>query len=768
MSDPLHSHSGSSQPRSGDPQHDFPVFEGYDVIDLIGRGGMGAVYEAFQQSTGRRVAVKLMIERANSTDSAKRRFEREVELIARLNHPGIVSVLDSGLHRSRYFYVMEHVEGKALDEALPPGVCEIRAALRVIVQVARAVDYAHQRGVMHRDLKPGNILIDERGEPRLLDFGLAKAFDPNSLVNFRDSLSEPGQVIGTLGYMSPEQARGAVAEVSVRSDVYSLGAIAYEMVSGVLPCAIDGAMALVFHRIENRDPDRPSLKRKGVSADVDAVLLKALEKSPSKRYATAGAFADDLEKCLAGRTVTARRVGAIARAVRWCRRNPAPAATMVALVLLAASLGAALYLRSAREQAVATTRSMLESMMASVETFDPDKGPGMARAAMPLLERMENTLREVTLPPDFVAFWCEQIGEQHHKWEKYDRALECQSRAVELQRSLHAGPHEDVARCLRHVGGAYYFLRRLTEAEEYCRESLVMRQGVHADDPNSPEVADSMNFLAQTLGLMRRFEEAEALQKKAIEMLRQARFDQDPLNAVAARNNYATLRLLQGDFSGAEAIYREALARLLALPSEKFRRHAATSRRNIAECMIEQGRLDGVDWELDDAETIAREYYGANHPRVAAVAHVRAWLRLEQGRVDEAERLGRQALAIRVVWRGESHAEVAATRLLLGRILVAAGRVVEGEGEIRAALAIRRTAQPILPLDVAEAEKYLGDALMAQERSPEAFKAYSSALPILSRDRGPEHTLTKACIAGLARAKSDSGVTKSDGAIGRN
>src|ERR1043166_327869 len=193
----------------------LPELDGYDLIDLLGRGGMGAVYEAYQQSTGRRVAVKLLLNEGVASAAARRRFEREVELIARLQHPAIVSVIDSGVHRGHYFYVMDYVDGQLLDQAVEPGGVDVRPAIQQLIRICEAVEYAHQRGVLHRDLKPSNVLIDLRGQPRVLDFGLGRSFDPQGSIERGASISEPGQLLGTLGYMSPEQARGQSDQTSV-------------------------------------------------------------------------------------------------------------------------------------------------------------------------------------------------------------------------------------------------------------------------------------------------------------------------------------------------------------------------------------------------------------------------------------------------------------------------------------------------------------------------------------------------------------------------
>lgn len=307
---------------------------------------MGIVFEAYQEATGRRVAIKFLPDAAAATPAARMRFEREVDLVARLQHPNIVGVLDSGIHSGRYWYAMEYIDGKSFDEYLgapdstpradataAPGAAAVdpRRVLRLIAAIADAVDFAHQHGVLHRDLKPSNVVIDERGQPHVLDFGLAKGIDPTG-SSADVTLSEPGQLLGTLAYMSPEQSRGRSDQVSVRSDVYALGAMAYESVTGRPPIAVDGALVDVLDRIAHRDPPRPSTIRGRLSVDIDAMLLKALNKSPAARYATAGEFAADIRRFLNHEPILARRIGQATRAMRWARRNKATAIIIEHLV----------------------------------------------------------------------------------------------------------------------------------------------------------------------------------------------------------------------------------------------------------------------------------------------------------------------------------------------------------------------------------------------------------------------------------------------------
>lgn len=711
---------------------DFPVVEGYDVIDVVGRGGMGAVYEAIQRSTGRRVAIKVMLERVAQTEAARRRFEREVELIARLQHPNIVHVLDSGVDRGRYFYVMEFVEGVALDDFCKAGTCDVRATLAIMAKVARAVDYAHQRGVMHRDLKPSNIVVDERGEPHLLDFGLAKAFDPHSLVAMRDSLSEPGQVIGTLGYMAPEQARGAVDQVSVRSDIYALGAIAYELIAGQLPCPIDGAMALVFTRIESRDPDRPSSLREGVAADVDAVLLKCLEKSPAKRYATAGLLADDIERWLSDRPVSARRASAAERAARWCRRNPAWAGlAMTAAALLVVFAGSAWWtsrLERQRQQAERYQKDDFETMGRTLLEFDPDRNPGLAEAAAITLAQVEAGLDATPRPPEEEASRREMIADKQRKIGQYASAERNARRVVELREQMPRTTPADLARALRNLGASLYDLRRFEEAEPVYRRALQIRTSLHKGADHE-DVADSMNHLAMTLAQLGRFEEAEPMQRDAVAMRSRMHGDADERSA-AAVNNLATVMMLKGDWPQAESLYRDAMDRFRKVRGEKHR-YVGRSLRNIAACVAAQGRLDDADRLLADSLRITSEVLGAESIEAANTLRDTAELRLMQRRSAEAEALARKTLGIRATRLGLQNLDTVDAQVLVARALLAQGRWPEALVELGDGRSLGVAIAPGRSDEASEAALFRAVALVGVGRAEEGAQVAQEAARLL-------------------------------------
>ena len=290
--------------------HALPVdsIPGYTILHEIGRGGMGVVYKARQLSPERTVALKVMLAGPFASASIRRRFDREVELAARLQHPNIVRVLESGESPSgQPFYTMDYVVGIPLDRHLAAVGPDTRTVLALFERVCVAVEYAHRRGVIHRDLKPGNVLINDAGAPHLLDFGLAKATEHSDAEQTRIlSVSAPGQVLGTLGYLSPEQAAGRRDEVDARTDVYAVGVMLYQALTGSVPFSTTGHPSAVLQRILEASPPPPSSLSDRVDGELQTIILKALEKDRAQRYPSAQALGDDLRRYLDGRPISAR------------------------------------------------------------------------------------------------------------------------------------------------------------------------------------------------------------------------------------------------------------------------------------------------------------------------------------------------------------------------------------------------------------------------------------------------------------------------------
>ena len=326
-------------------------FGDYELLEEIGRGGQGVVYRARQKSLNRTVALKIIgLGHWASTPHLKR-FRHEAEAAASLEHPQIVPIYEIGERDGSCYFSMKFVEGGQLDEVVRREQMSTRHAAELLVKIARTVQFAHEHGILHRDIKPGNILLDRKGEPHLTDFGLARLIEQESTV------TNSFDVLGTPSYMSPEQAAGHAKELTPAADVYSLGAVFYQMLTGQAPFA-GGTTYETIRLVMETEPRNPRLWNPKVDLDLATICLKCLEKDPKKRYETAEALAKDVERWLRHEPIRARRASVITRSRKWVRRNPVLAAVMPLVAALVAIV-AVLFWKNAAEQPPTTGVAVL-------------------------------------------------------------------------------------------------------------------------------------------------------------------------------------------------------------------------------------------------------------------------------------------------------------------------------------------------------------------------------------------------------------------------
>lgn len=682
---------GSTPVGEGEEEERLPRSLGrYTLLRLIGRGGMGVVYEAEQEAPHRRVALKLVLSGTGRRQLA-RRLAREAEALGRLQHPAIARIYDAGEIEDGEirtpFFAMELVAGEPITRHVRSHSVSRRGIIDLLVGVARGVQHAHERGVIHRDLKPANILVDGAGQPRILDFGIARITDAD--VRATTLQTSVGQIVGTVAYMSPEQASGDPGAIDERSDVYSLGVVAYELLTGRLPVPVDNMLIHEAVRaIREDEPTAMTTITRGIPTDLRTIVGKALEKDKSRRYASAGAFAGDLERFLNDQPIQARRPSAAYQLSKFARRNKGLVAGIGAVMIALAagtivSSTLAIRARAARDEAVrqaAIARAVNDFLNNDLlAQADPYESGGEALTVRQALDKAAATIGgRFEDRPGVEAELRHTIGNAYRNLGEYEPAELHLKRAIELSERLYGPDHWLVLSARQQLAGVYDDAGRADEAEPILRD--VVERWMRVKGPEASETLSAQSDLAVALTSLARFDEASGILEEVLPISTRV-LGPGHERTMKLKMDLAGLRYREQDYAGAAALMEEAIAhyeRVLGPDHPE----TITIVGNLALMRERLGQYDTAEKLYGRCIAVTVKTLGAEHPHTLTTRSNIGLLYARQGRNDEAEAVFREVLAIRLRTLDPGNTDIPVSRFMLGRVLLDTGRYAEAEPEL--------------------------------------------------------------------------------------
>lgn len=681
----------------------------YRILRRIGEGGMGVVFEAQQQDPRRRVALKIIRGVRRADRDSIRLFRREIDALARLRDPRIAVIHESGCTASgEHYYAMELVEGAPLNEFVRTRNLDRRARLELFVRVCGAVWYAHQRGVIHRDLKPSNILVEPAGAPKVLDFGLARIL--NEAGAPATQTFDDHRLRGSLRYMSPEQTTGDPSATDVRTDVYSLGVVLFELLTDAAPLELEKLpLTDAIEAIRSHPPRRPAMLNPALRGDIETIILKALEKSAERRYAGVAELSADIERFLCNRPIVARPPSTTYLLRKFVARNRTTTALGAALVLLVIAFGAwmtVLYTRAQFNLRRAETAEQLATQEAQ-----------RARVEARTAQRVQDFLVRIFSAADpNVA-----RGSNYTVRQVLDRgARDLDNLAGEPQ----------VQASLQHSVALVYSSLGLNEqARPLFEKALATRRRVLGD--SDALTATAAHDLAECLVALRDFDAADATFAIAAAAMRQ-NLDPQDWHFAAILRDWAGVREERGDFAGAESALREAVDRLRTAP------HAGALLpgflNTLAGVLQSQEKLDDAIPIMREALQISRNAGGGDSTAAASIQGNLAWLLASSGRLDEAQQLAEETLALRKRILPSGHPALASTYVTLGFVRLKRDQPAEAEPLFRQAYELRISGLTSRHPLTAEAAGFLAEALLALQRPAEALPLLELSNDIAAAD----------------------------------
>jgi serine/threonine protein kinase len=749
---------------------------GYRIVGLLGRGGMGAVWEAEQERPHRRVALKVMRREHQVDELHARLFHREAETLARLKHPNIAAIYETGhTGDGRDYFAMELVLGQTLDDWLSSrpaiiGSEELALRLRIFRTICTAVNYAHQRGVIHRDLKPSNIIVSEQDEEhttsaaagsvsvKILDFGLARITDSDVAATL---VSEVGTIKGTLPYMSPEQARGDVEAIDVRTDVYALGVILYEMLAGRRPYDVTRAALAEAIRVictESPAPLRDSWSgSRRIDADLETIVGKALEKDADRRYGSAAAMSEDVDRYLASQPIMARPPSAAYQLKKMVQRNrpmfAALAAGLCALVIAvtATSWGMLRARRAersaAREAAIAqAVNDFLNDDLLAAVAPSARRGRGKDVLMREVLDVAAEHIEEASAPggrfadtPLVEASIRATLGSTYQKLGEYGAAEPHFARALELRERVLADSDPLLASSLASLGNLYDIQGRFDQAEPLMLRAL----GIWTRSLGEENATTlwAMTTMARMYGRQALSDKAEPLFTRCLELCRSALGD-DHLQTIATMSSLANFYQEHGRFAEAEPLHVEAL-------ELRIQRHGEDSvdtmgaMNNLANVYASQSRFDEAVPLYMRALELKQRILGADHPSTLNTQNNLAEIQEIGGNYALAETLHEQVAAARTRVLGPEHPVALRSQARLAFVRGKLGRWAEAARlATRVVDTLKRTQGASYPFTI-EAEDILGTILIGQGRAAEAEPLLRRLRDTLAREHpGDEYTIS--------------------------
>ena len=791
---------GTPTPSRGAIALEPDTFQGYELGEIVGRGAMGVVYRARQTGTNREVAIKVMLQGPFDGAPDQARFEREAQVLAQIRHPRIVTVYDTGWSRGRFYLVMDFVDGKPLDVHLRRRPTPIREKLALFAEICEAVHAANLRGVIHRDLKPSNVLIDAANQPHLLDFGLAKVFSTEGGDEFPEayahSMTMTGQFVGSLPWASPEQAEGAPDKIDIRTDVYSLGVMLYQAITGKFPYSVAGNLRDVIDRILTAEPVRPRTLVSDTDDEIETIVLKCLNKERERRYQGAGELAKDIRRYLKGEPIEAKRNSAWYVLRKTLRRHRVAGAVASGFVLLTIVYGATVSLlyRDAQREAhrAQQTLSFLQETLFQASSQRLGSGATLLDALDAASARLPQEFADqpsieaalqFTLGSAYESIWQKKVGAEHLQ------------RSLELSRVANGPDHRDTLRALVSLG---MVLAEMGDPESVAleRDALALRTRLYG--PESEQTADGKGDLAFALWAAAhppQWDEAQRYYEEALELYHKS-VGLEHGDIARMVTGWASMNHARGRSAEAESQYREALdmSRRLLGETHQF---TIECRLALADLFAEQGRNDAAQEILDEILPLADRLFGARSlpqivRRKAYIQMARsefvaaeqtligiqtsAYDRMSRAYPAEAAKLRTLSTALQKSTRkgaAELYLDSVRTIHALSPNPLEAARAVLAFGILRYKQGSFAASEPLFreclaylaeePTDQlamrVRATRHLGSCLVAQDRSVEAEALLRGIHTVFRGTVGDEHDLAQSVLGDLISLYEKTGQT---------